>query len=142
MVNVHFSSRRQDWETPQALFDFAASKFGPFDIDVCATVENAKCQKFFSPDENGLSPECLWAGKCWMNPPYGREIKHWVAKAVDSVRAGVALRVVCLLPARTDTNWWHDYVLPFGDVMFLRGRVRFVGAKFNAPFPSAIVTFE
>lgn len=136
-MNVHFSSKKMDWATPWPLFHICEESYGPFSLDVCATASNAKCQRFFSPDVNGLLQR--WYGVCWMNPPYGRTIGQWIEKAVAESQQGA--RVVCLLPARTDTVWWHDLVLPHGHVHFLRGRVRFEGAKHHAPFPSAIVVF-
>ena len=78
-----------------------------FDLDVCATKENAKCEKYFTKEQDGLSQ--IWTGNCWLNPPYGRSIGNWVKKAYDSVQAEEANIVVCLLPARTDTRWFHDY---------------------------------
>lgn len=138
--NVHFSSSKQDWETPPDLFRELDREFH-FTLDVCATADNAKCKRFLSPKENALHPFTDWTGMCWMNPPYGREIIHWVKKACYS--AGNGTTVVCLLPARTDTRWWHEYVIPGSkEIRFLRGRIRFVGAKASAPFPSAIVVFS
>lgn len=138
-MNVHFSSQKQDWATPWELFRAWDISHGPFTLDVCATWENAKCSKYYTPEMNGLIR--LWSGICWMNPPYGREIGRWIAKAVEEVHKGRADRVVCLIPARTDTAWWHDLIIPYGDIHFLRGRVRFEGAEHAAPFPSAIVVF-
>ena len=130
------SSKRHDWETPADLFAELDAEFG-FTIDVCATPENAKCDRFYSPDQDGLQQS--WAGEvCWMNPPYGRDIGKWMAKAWTEAQAGAI--VVCLVPARTDTRWWHDYAMK-GKVRYLRGRIRFVGARYGAPFPSAIVVF-
>lgn len=141
MNAVHFSSKKQDWATPWELFRSWDITHGPFNLDVCATEENAKCDQYFSPQENGLSQP--WGGVCWMNPPYGRDIKNWVAKAVSEVKAGRASRVVCLLPARTDTAWWHENVIAAAaEIIFLRGRIKFEGAKHSAPFPSALVIFE
>jgi hypothetical protein len=73
-----------------------------------------------------------------MNPPYGRAIKDWMAKAYDSSKNGA--KVVCLVPARTDTAWWHDYAMK-GEITFLRGRLKFGNSKNSAPFPSALVVF-
>ena len=101
--NVHFSSKRNTWETPQDLFDKLDQEFH-FQLDVCALPENAKCKKYFNPAENGLKQK--WKGICWMNPPYGREIGKWMKKAYESARAGAT--VVCLVPARTDTAWWRS----------------------------------
>jgi len=135
-MNVHFSSENDVWATPQDFFDKYNAIYG-FELDVCALPENAKCQRFFSPEQNGLLQE--WCGVCWMNPPYGREIKHWVRKAYEASINGAS--VVCLLPARTDTAWWHDYAIK-GEVEFIRGRLKFGGSKNSAPFPSAIVVFR
>lgn len=134
MNRVHFSSASSEWETPKDFFDVLNDKFG-FTRDVCATAENRKCDKFFSLDEDGLAQS--WSGdRCWMNPPYGREIVKWVAKAhAELVENGVL--TVGLLPARTDTKWWHEHVAPF-TVRFVPGRLKFGGSKNCAPFPSAI----
>lgn len=124
------------WETPQHVFDELNQEFR-FDVDVCATKENAKCATFFSPEMDGLKRE--WEGTCWMNPPYGRQIHLWVKKAYESsLKNGVT--VVCLLPARTDTKWWHDYCMK-GEIRFIKGRLKFGDGKNSAPFPSAIVIF-
>ena len=135
-MNVHFRSESDMWETPNGLFDSLNGEFR-FTLDVCAIPENAKCIKFFSPEDDGLV-QC-WQGSVWMNPPYGREIGKWVRKAWESGRNGTV--VVCLVPARTDTAWWHDYIMQ-GEVRFLRGRLKFGGYKNNAPFPSAVVIFR
>lgn len=137
---VHFSSARQDWATPWALFKVLNAEYGPFDLDVCATPENAKCAAFYTPKDDGLTRP--WTGRCWMNPPYGREIGKWVKKAAQEARTNSEI-VVCLLPARTDTAWWHDFVEGRATkVLFIRGRIKFAGAKNSAPFPSAVVVFK
>ena len=128
------SSATPEWATPQDLFDSLSLEFGPFDLDVCATASNAKVARFFDKAQDGLSQD--WRGVCWMNPPYGREIGLWVAKARQS-----HARTVCLLPARTDTAWWHDNMPTAKIVRFLRGRVRFSDSG-PAPFPSAVVVFD
>ena len=133
-----YSSKKKDWETPQWLFDELNAEFG-FTMDVCATAQNAKCTKFYTPEDDGLSKR--WTGVCWMNPPYGREIKRWVQKAWTESVFGIT--VVCLLPARTDTVMWHDLVIAHAsEIRFIRGRLRFEGGKNSAPFPSAIVIFQ
>ncbi len=134
---VHFRSGTCLWETPQAFFDELDTEFG-FTLDVCALPENAKCPRYFTPAVDGLKQP--WRGVCWMNPPYGREIGKWVAKAYESAKEGAT--VVCLLPARTDTAWWHSYVLEAAEVRFVRGRLRFGDAENSAPFPSAVVVFR
>jgi len=130
-----FTCERTDWETPLDLFEALDREFG-FELDVCAMPENAKCERYFTPEQDGLKQR--WEGVCWMNPPYGRGIRRWIRKAYEESLRGAT--VVCLIPARTDTSWWHDYCLK-GEIRFLRGRLRFGGAKRNAPFPSAIVIF-
>jgi phage N-6-adenine-methyltransferase len=132
-----FSSATDMWYTPQGFFDQMNAQYGPFDIDVCASPENAKCERYFTKEDNGLSKE--WKGRCWMNPPYGRSIKDWMRKAFESSRAGAT--VVCLVPARTDTEWWHLYAMR-GEVTFIRGRLKFGGSRTSAPFPSAVVVFR
>lgn len=130
------SSKTDLWETPQDLFCRLNAEHN-FTLDVCALPENAKCERYFTPEQDGLSQD--WTGVCWMNPPYGRKIGKWVRKAYESAQNGA--KVVCLLPARTDTAWWHEYVMR-GRVTFLRGRLKFGNSKSSAPFPSAIVIFE
>ena len=131
-----FTSRTDEWETPQYLFDELNEQFG-FETDVCALPWNTKCAKYFTPEQNGLSQE--WRGVCWMNPPYGRQIGLWVEKAYKSSKNGAT--VVCLLPSRTDTAWWHDYCMK-GEIKFLRGGLKFGDSKNSAPFPSAVVIFR
>ncbi len=133
---VHFSSATFEWETPSALFNELSWLYGGFTLDPCATSENAKCARFFTREEDGLNQS--WEGKVFLNPPYGRNIGKWVKKAYEESLKGAL--VVCLLPARTDTRWWQDYVKQ-GHVFFLRGRLKFGCARNAAPFPSAIVTF-
>jgi phage N-6-adenine-methyltransferase len=137
MASVHFSSATDLWATPSDFFDQCNERFGPFDLDVCANADNAKCARFFTAADDGLSQD--WCGRCWMNPPYGRLIGKWMRKAYESSLSGAT--VVCLVPARTDTAWWHDYAAK-GDVEFIRGRLKFGGSKNSAPFPSALVVFR
>lgn len=131
-----FTSNTDLWATPQVFFDEMNREFG-FELDVCATDENAKCSKYFTEREDGLSQE--WTGVCWMNPPYGREIGKWIEKAYTSAMGGAT--VVCLLPARTDTRWWHNYCMK-GEIRFIKGRLKFGDGKNPAPFPSAVVIFR
>jgi phage N-6-adenine-methyltransferase len=135
-MSVHFSSKTDLWATPQDFFDALNAEFC-FDVDVCATAENAKCVKYFTAEQDGLKQQ--WHGVCWMNPPYGKVIGSWVKKAYESAQNGAT--VVCLLPARTDTKWWHDYCMK-GSIRFIRGRLKFGGNKNSAPFPSAVVIFK
>jgi len=130
-----FGSHKQDWETPDELFEPLDDEFG-FTLDVCATPENAKCPQFFTERDDGLSQK--WHGVCWMNPPFGEQGK-WVKKAYQSSLEGAI--VVCLLPARTNTNWWHSYCMK-GETRFIQGRPKFKGAKHGLPQPLAIVIFR
>ena len=136
-TDLMFSSDTDMWATPQSFFD-SLNKVFRFEVDVCAIAENAKCKTFFSPDVDGLSQE--WNGVCWMNPPYGREISAWVKKAYLSAKKNGAT-VVCLLPARVDTKWWHDYCSG-GEIHFIKGRLKFGSSANSAPFPSAVVVFR
>ena len=135
-MSVHFSSKTDLWYTPQDFFKKYDDVY-KFETDVCATDDNAKCAKYYTEEMDGLSQE--WRGVCWMNPPYGRTIGKWMKKAYESSLSGTT--VVCLVPARTDTNWWHDYAMK-GDIEFIRGRLKFGGSKNSAPFPSAVVVFK
>ena len=132
---AHLSSAKDEWATPQDLYDELNAEFG-FTLDVCATEANAKCAEFF--DEDGLGQE--WSGVCWMNPPYS-EIEAWVQKAYESAQAGAT--VVCLVPSRTDVGWTWQWARR-GEVRFLRGRLHFTDDEGNtgpAPFPSAVLVF-
>lgn len=132
-----FSSKTDLWETPQDFFDKLNSEFS-FDLDACALPENAKCAAYFTPEQDGLSQP--WRGTVWCNPPYGRQIGTWVEKAAGSAAAGAT--VVMLLPARTDTKWFHEYIYGKAEIRFVPGRLKFGKAKYNAPFPCMIVIFK
>lgn len=136
MINrVMFSSATDMWSTPQATFDELNRDFG-FTLDVCASPENAKCARFFTKEQDGLAQD--WGGAiCWLNPPYGREIGKWVKKAGES-----RTLVVGLLPARTDTRWFHDHILGKAEIRFIKGRLKFGGSTNSAPFPSMIVVWN
>ena len=132
---VHFSSASEDWETPADLFAELNEIFH-FDLDACAAPGNAKCPQYFTEAQDALQQD--WRGTVWMNPPYGRRIGAFMKKAYEESVAGAT--VVCLVPSRTDTEWWHRYAKR-GHIILLRGRLRFAGAESSAPFPSAIVIF-
>lgn len=136
MNSIVYSSRFDEWTTPKELFRSLDSVYN-FETDLCATHENALCSRYYTKEQDGLAQE--WTGVCWMNPPYGRQVGKWMRKAYESARRGAT--VVCLVPARTDTAWWHDYAAK-GKVTFIRGRLRFGGSNNNAPFPSAIIVFD
>lgn len=131
------SSASNEWRTPQYLFDALDREF-KFTVDAASTHENALVDKHWTIREDGLAQS--WDGeRVWCNPPYGRQISQWVRKASEAV-GGV---VVMLIPARTDTAYWHDYVFAnASDIRFIRGRLHFSDSKNAAPFPSAIVVFE
>ena len=137
MEKALFESGKTDWETPDWLFERLNREFS-FTCDVCATVENTKVVNFISPDVDALMMD--WSGMCWMNPPYGREISVWMHHARQHAMSGYCT-VVCLVPARTDTQWWWN-TARHGEVRFLKGRLKFKGAENSAPFPSAIVVFR
>lgn len=135
--SIHFSSKSNEWATPQWLFDSLNREFR-FTLDPCSTDENAKCKRHFTLAEDGLSQD--WSEDVvFMNPPYGREIALWMEKAFLSSKNGAT--VVCLVPARTDTVWWHRYAI-HGEIRFLKGRLKFGDATSSAPFPSAVIIFR
>ena len=138
-MDVHYSSKTNEWSTPQDFFDELDKEFN-FTLDPCATSENAKCTKYFTVEDDGLKQD--WSkDTVFMNPPYGREIKYWVQKAYEESLKGAM--VVCLIPARTDTAYWHDYIFcKADDIRFLRGRLKFGDSKNPAPFPSAIIIYK
>ena len=137
MDNIHFSMESNEWETPQELYDELNKQYG-FTLDPCATKKSAKCDKYYTKEDDGLSKD--WSGEIvFMNPPYGREISKWVKKASETKSAVV----VCLIPSRTDTKYWHNYIFSKSHkIMFIKGRLKFSGHKNSAPFPSAIVVFD
>ena len=153
---VRLSTGMEDWATPQDFFDKCNAEFG-FTLDACATNENAKCLDYFTKEEDGLKQS--WAGhRVWMNPPYGKDIPKWMAKAYHESQNGAEI-VVCLVPARTDTKWWHDFAEK-GEKRFVKGRLKFLSVdgplrratksvtegrhaqNLGAPFPSVVVVFK
>jgi phage N-6-adenine-methyltransferase len=136
MNDVHFSSKSVEWETPQDFFDRLNEEFA-FTLDAAASVENAKCSKFYSIRDNGLVKS--FAGeRVWINPPYGRHIQKWIEKAATEPSE----ITVMLIPARTDTKAWHKYIFPKAEIRFIEGRLKFGGHQWNAPFPCAVVIFR
>ncbi len=126
-----------EWETPQWLFDALDSEFS-IELDVCANEHNAKCPRYFTPEQDGLKQD--WGSStCWMNPPYGREIKVWMQKAKEASKAGAT--VICLVPARPDTEWWWENAIA-GEVRFIRGRLKWPESDTAAPFPSAVIVLS
>lgn len=136
---VMFSSKTDEWSTPQEFFDKLNAEFG-FTLDPCATPENAKCEKYYTKEDDGLKQD--WSGETvFCNPPYGRVIKDWVKKCYEESRKENTT-VVMLIPARTDTSYFHDYIYNKAkEIRFIRGRLKFGNAKNSAPFPSIVVVF-
>jgi phage N-6-adenine-methyltransferase len=138
-----FTSDDERWGTPQPLFDVLNSEFH-FTIDLAALPSNAKCSLYYTPEQNGLLQD--WHGVCWLNPPYGRDTNRWLKKAYESSRSGAV--IVCLLPARTDTNWFHRWIIGKASIRFIRGRLAFQGfnttggARGQAPFGSMIAIYD
>lgn len=135
-TDVMFSSKTDLWETPQTFFDKLNQEFG-FTLDACAVPDNAKCERYYTPEQDGLSQP--WDGVVWCNPPYGREVGKWVRRGLMASENGAI--VVMLLPARTDTKWFHDYIYGKAEIRFVRGRLKFGGGN-SAPFPSMVVVFS
>lgn len=135
-----FSSDSTEWCVPSELFNKCNNRWGPFALDAAATLNNTQCDVFYTKDDDALKHN--WYGRVWVNPPYGREVGRWVKYAYEQVMLGFAQRVVMLLPSRTDTKWWHEWVKRAREIHFLKGRVCFVGGNSCAPFPSVVVVFE
>lgn len=138
MDKVLFQSNSDEWPTPQELFNRLDAEFH-FDLDPCATPNNAKCAKYYTADDDGLKKS--WGGyKVFCNPPYSK-ISQWVRKCYEeSLKPNTV--VVLLIPSRTDTKWFHDYIYHRSEVRFVKGRIKFGSAKNNAPFPSMVVIFR
>jgi len=147
-----FTSDSMEWETPPDLFKFYDDIYH-FTLDVCASPINAKCDRYYTLKDGSLAAP--WHGEvCWMNPPYGSEIVDWVRKAARQSKGGAT--IVALLPARTDNEWWHEWVAPYAHIDFLRGRVPFIKPDWlptrkkdgtiktptGAPFPSAVAIYR
>lgn len=137
---VLFSSENEVWETPQDFFDRLDEEFH-FNLDPCATSQNKKCSNFFTKKDNGLEQD--WGGfRVFCNPPYGRNVTGlWVKKAYEESQKPNTL-IVCLVPSRTDTKWFHDYIWGKAEIRFVKGRLKFGGSKTAAPFPSMVVIYR
>ena len=138
-IEIMFSSKKHDWSTPQDFFNELDNEFH-FDIDVCADESNAKCQKYFDENDDGLIQN--WEGMtCFCNPPYGFAIKDWVRKCYfEGSKPNTT--VVMLIPARTDTKYFHEYIYKKAEIRFIKGRLKFGDSKNAAPFPSMVVIFR
>ena len=134
-----FSSNSDEWYTPMDFFKLLNDEFH-FNLDPCATSENHKCDTYFTREIDGLSQK--WGGyRVFCNPPYGRGIGDWVKKAYEESQEPNTL-VVMLIPARTDTKWFHNYIYGKAEIRFIKGRLKFGGCKNAAPFPSMVVIFK
>lgn len=138
-IKTMFSSKTDLWATPQDFFDRLNEEFR-FTLDPCSDGTNAKCPKFYTKQEDGLTQD--WSGeRVFMNPPYGRVIGDWIRKAYEEGTKENTI-VVALIPARTDTKYWHDYVMKAKEIRFVKGRLKFGDGSNSAPFPSAVVVFD
>jgi len=138
---IMFSSKSNEWATPQDFYNQLDAEFG-FTLDPCASQSTAKCASFYTEDDDGLSKD--WEGQTvFMNPPYGRKIGNWIQKAYEEGEKSNT-RVVALIPARTDTKYWHNYCMKATEIRFVKGRLKFGqgNTKNSAPFPSAVVVFS
>jgi len=139
MNKALFSSNRMDWETPDELFESVNREFG-FTLDAASSHENAKCRRHYTEKEDGLSQN--WGGETvWVNPPYGKELPKWIQKCAQEGRKQNTT-VVMLIPARTDTKAFHEHIYGKAEIRFIKGRLKFKGAKTGAPFPSMLVVFR
>lgn len=154
-----FSSKRTNWETPQTFFNALDAEFH-FTLDAAASAGNAKCFRYLSKRDDGLHTVTVWPlvdipggspvgwrehpkfhHNIWCNPPYGRKVGKWFAKAREAQAEGAT--VVMLVPARTDTRWWHEHVQGIAsEIRFIKGRIRFVGGKAGATFPSVVIVYR
>lgn len=138
-TDVTFSSRSDNWATPIDFFNKLNEEFH-FNLDPCANAENHKCDRYFTKEQDGLNQN--WEGsRVFCNPPYGKEINKWVLKCSEESKKNNTL-VVMLIPARTDTRWFHDYIYEKAEIRFIKGRLKFGESKNPAPFPSMIVVFK
>ena len=140
MNTVHYSSKSDEWTTPQPFFDKLNDEFS-FVLDAAASAGNTKCETFFTQERNALDQSWKLGGAVWCNPPYSRGLQaKFIRKGYEESLRGTT--VVFLIPARPDTAIWHDVILPKAEVRFVRGRIKFSGHKNAAPFPCAVVIFS
>ena len=132
------SSNSAEWATPIAFYEELNKEFG-FTLDPCSTTENHKCNKYYTKEDDGLSKD--WRGEIvFCNPPYGRELPKWVEKCHFESQKGTTC--VMLIPARTDTSYFHNYIYGKHEIRFIRGRLHFNESKQGAPFPSMVVVMR
>ena len=138
MNRALFSSATEEWATPQDFFNTLDAEFH-FTLDPCSTDENAKCVKHYTKEQDGLAQD--WTGETvFCNPPYGREMPKWIKKCYEHYTGGGI--AVMLIPARTDTKAFHEYIYGKAEIRFIKGRLKFGGAHNSAPFPSMVVVFK
>ena len=134
-----FSSKTDMWSTPQDFYEELNKEFN-FNLDPCATKDNSKCKKYYTVEDDGLLQN--WGGyNVFCNPPYGRKIKDWVRKSYEESKKDNTV-VVMLIPARTDTKYFHEYIYHNAEIRFIKGRLKFGNSKNSAPFPSMVVVFR
>lgn len=139
--DLMFSSKKMDWETPQVLFEQLNRKF-KFDLDACASDENHKIDNYFTEKDDALVQK--WGGNVFVNPPYGRSIGDFIKKAYEEHLRDPNRFIVMLVPSRTDTRYWQDYVIDKSTIKYIRGRLKFEVdgvATDAAPFPSALLVY-
>ena len=135
-----FKSKSVEYSTPIEIVEPLVKEFN-LKLDVCASKENHKCERYYNKEEDSLNREWSMKGNCWMNPPWSRELKKWVIKAYEESQKGST--IVCLLPVRTNTLWWHKYIIDTGaEVRFLKGEIKFNGMERGLWMPCAIVIFR
>lgn len=139
LIKSMVSSKNNKWETPWRFFNELKKEFD-FTLDPCAEKSTAKCENYFTEENDGLTKD--WSKDIvFMNPPYGGHTGDWIKKALDESRKGAI--VVCLIVSSTDRSYWHDFIFPYAsEVRFIRGRIKFGTSKFTAPFASAVVIFN
>jgi site-specific DNA-methyltransferase (adenine-specific) len=127
-----------EWATPRRFFSKLHKRYG-FTLDPCATAENATCAIYYTKADDGLKQD--WGShRVFCNPPNGRTIGHWARKSFEASQRGAL--VVLFVPARTDTTWFHDWVVGKAEIEFIRGRIRFGNAEASAPFPSMLAVYS
>jgi len=138
-LQLIFSSASNEWATPQDFYDLCNKEFN-FTLDTASTKENAKCKNYYTEKDNGLSKD--WIGNVWCNPPYGKETGKWIEKAYIETAKGNANVCTILIPVRSDTKYFHNFMNKADELRFIKGRLRFGGSKSSAPFPSVLFVFR
>lgn len=138
MNKTLFSSATEEWATPQEFYNALDAEFH-FTLDPCSTDENAKCAKHYTKEQDGLAQD--WTGETvFCNPPYGREMPKWIRKCYEHYTGGGI--AVMLIPARTDTKAFHEYIYGKAEIRFIKGRLKFGGSQNSAPFPSMVIVYQ